>query len=153
FTYTSDTNFSGADSFTYKANDGTADGQPATVTLVVTPSASVLFSDDFTRATDPGPLSPWNNQTGNWSWTGGALKGGTNTPFFGYGFAYLNNTWTNYSVEGRLRFSALNSFGGGLGGRLNPANGAHYAAWIYPDNSPGGSRILRLVKFQNWNAF
>lgn len=37
FTYTPAVNFNGTDSFTYKANDGTADSGTATVTLTVTP--------------------------------------------------------------------------------------------------------------------
>ena len=37
FTYTPDANFNGADSFTYKANDGTADSNVATVSITVTP--------------------------------------------------------------------------------------------------------------------
>jgi hypothetical protein len=40
-----------------------------------------------------------------------------------------------------------------LGGRLNPATGAHYAAWIYPEGSPGGSDLLTLFKFQTWTTF
>ena len=44
-------------------------------------------------------------------------------------------------------------FGGGLAGRLNPATGARYAAWIYPEGSPGGSSMLKLLKFQNWSQF
>ncbi len=47
FTYTPDPNFSGVDSFTYKANDGTADSNTVTVTLNVTPvnDAPVITSD------------------------------------------------------------------------------------------------------------
>jgi VCBS repeat-containing protein len=37
FTYTPAANYNGADSFTYKANDGTADSNVATVTLTITP--------------------------------------------------------------------------------------------------------------------
>jgi hypothetical protein len=40
-----------------------------------------------------------------------------------------------------------------VGGFLNPTTGAHYAAWIYPENSPGGSRVLKLLKFQNWDTY
>jgi hypothetical protein len=36
-TYTPAANFNGADSFTFKANDGVLDSQPATVTITVTP--------------------------------------------------------------------------------------------------------------------
>ena len=62
------------------------------------------------------------------------------------------NIWTNYTVQGRVQFPA-GGYGGGIGGRLNPLSGAHYAAWIYPENSPGGDRQLKLIKFQNWSAF
>ncbi len=37
FTYTPDANFNGTDSFTYKANDGQADTNAATVTITVNP--------------------------------------------------------------------------------------------------------------------
>jgi|GEM_PF-6131431 len=37
YTYTPNGDYNGTDSFTYKANDGTADSQPATVNLTVTP--------------------------------------------------------------------------------------------------------------------
>ncbi|MCO6187036.1 tandem-95 repeat protein, partial [Rhizobium sp. L1K21] len=39
FTYTPAANFSGIDSFTYRANDGTANGNPVTVTIDVAPVA------------------------------------------------------------------------------------------------------------------
>jgi VCBS repeat-containing protein len=54
FTYTPDENFEGADSFTYKANDGTADGNVATVTLTVNPQndAPVAAADSYTIAED-----------------------------------------------------------------------------------------------------
>src|SRR5207244_1086648 len=54
FTYTPNANFNGTDSFTYKANDGTTDGNTATVTLTVTavndaPSAT---ADGYTTSED-----------------------------------------------------------------------------------------------------
>src|SRR5689334_7724654 len=80
------------------------------------------------------------------------LVGGTNDPL-SYGFAFIDTNWTDYSVEGKIQFSATDAFGGGLGGRLNPATGAHYAAWIYPDHSTSfrGGNLLALIKFQDWN--
>jgi hypothetical protein len=107
-----------------------------------------LFFDDFTRTNDPGPLSPWVPQAGTWTVTGGVLLGGTNAPQT-YGSVFLTNSWTNFSVEASIRFPT-GAYGAGLGGRLNPATGAHYAAWIYPEGSLGGSGSLKLVKFQNW---
>ncbi len=44
FTYTPNTNFSGTDSFTYKANDGNLDSNVATVTITVNPSGNELTS-------------------------------------------------------------------------------------------------------------
>jgi len=110
-----------------------------------------LFSDNFTRGTDPGPTAPWVVQSGVWTVTGGIMQAGTNATF-SYGNANIANNWTNYTVQARFRFQA-NAFGGGLGARLDVSSGAHYAAWIYPENSPGGSNVLRLLKFQTLNSF
>src|SRR5439155_43591 len=113
FTYTPPATFVGTNTFTYRANDGLSNSGIATVIMSVLPAVP-LFSDDFTRGTDPAALSlPWVVQSGNWSVTGGALKGGTNT-LMSYAFAYITNSWTNYSVQARLRF-LTNGFGGGLG--------------------------------------
>ena len=150
FTYSPAANFIGTDSFTYQASDGQTNSNTATVTILVLATTN-SFSDNFTRGTDPGPLSPWLAQSGAWTVTGGALQGGTNS-HFSYAYVYLTNTWTNFSVEGRIQLPA-GAFGGALGGRLNPITGAHYAAWLYPEGSPGGSSILRLIKFQNWTNF
>ena len=53
FTYTPDADFSGADSFTYKANDGTDDGNTVTVDITVNPINDVpLALDDSFGAID-----------------------------------------------------------------------------------------------------
>lgn len=44
FTYTPKAGFSGQDSFTYVASDGTDDSQPATVTLTVVPTPPILIA-------------------------------------------------------------------------------------------------------------
>jgi len=110
-----------------------------------------LFADDFTRTTDPGPLTPWVAQSGKWSVTGGLLQGGRNG-FQTYAHAYLTNNWTNYSVQAQFSFPS-GADGGGIGAYLDPTSGAHYGAWIYPEDSPGGSRALKLLKFQNWTTW
>jgi len=110
-----------------------------------------LFYDGFSRGADPGPLTPWTARVGNWSVTGGAMRSGLNTPF-SYADAYITNLFTNCTVQGRFAFP-VGAFGGGIGGRLNPTTGSHYAAWMYPENSAGGSNVLRLVKFQDWTTF
>ena len=54
FTYTPDANFNGADSFTYKANDGTLDSAPVTVSLTVNPvdDAPAAVADSYTTNED-----------------------------------------------------------------------------------------------------
>jgi hypothetical protein len=110
-----------------------------------------LFSDDFTRDIDPGPLLPWVVHSGAWSVTGGMLK--VTNVLDSFGFAYVTNSWTNYSVQARVRFSSTSADGGGIGGRFNPYSGGHYAAWISPEGSPSGSNILQLLKFQYWEGY
>ena len=146
FTYVPATGFSGTDSFTYRANDGLSNSVPATVTIFVL-SIVPLYSDDFAR-TD---LLPWVAQSGVWAVTNGVLQGGVNSTM-SYGVAYLTNTWTNYSVQASLQFPA-GAFGGGIDGCLNPATGARYALWVYPEGSAGGSTTLKLIKFQTYSSF
>ena len=96
FGYTPSNNFSGTDTFTYKANDGISNSTPATVTLTVLPTTT-LFFDNFAS----GQVSPWVVETGNWAVAGGALFSGLNSAG-SYGFAYLTNVWTNFSFRDRL---------------------------------------------------
>src|SRR5204863_412426 len=58
FTYTPALNYNGSDSFTYKANDGTADSNVATVTLSVAAvnDAPVAGNDSY-NATEDTPLT------------------------------------------------------------------------------------------------
>ncbi len=56
FTYTPNASFSGSDSFTYKANNGTADSNTATVTITVTTSTSCPCTI-WSASTVPGTAS------------------------------------------------------------------------------------------------
>ena len=55
--------FTGADSFTYRANDGGLNSSLTTVSITVN-SANPLFSENFTRGADPAPISPWTDMEG-----------------------------------------------------------------------------------------
>jgi VCBS repeat-containing protein len=62
FAYTPAANYNGSDSFTYKVNDGTADSNPATVSLTINPvnDAPVAAGDSYSTNEDtalsvPGP--------------------------------------------------------------------------------------------------
>jgi hypothetical protein len=149
FVYSPTNGFTGDDTFAYNLTDAQGDTSTAQVTISVS-SGDVLLADDFSRAADPGSLTPWIANSGDWTVSGGAISG-TNNPLL-YANAYVTNVWGDYRVEARVRF-APGAFGGGIGGRVNAVNGAHYAAWIYPEGSPGGSGVLKLVKFQDWTVF
>jgi hypothetical protein len=151
FSYTPNSNFFGADSFSYRAGDGQTNSNPATVTFMITPPG-YLFYDDLTRATNPSTLAPWTQQLGNWTVTNNSMTSTSPTNAYGYAW-YHDPSWTNYTAQARIRFSTLGAWGGGIGGRLNPATGSHYGAWIYPDGSVGGSMVLKLVKFEGWTTW
>jgi hypothetical protein len=133
------------DCFTYQATDGTNNFGSALVSIQVTQTGG-LFNDDFTRC--DGRLLPWQVCSGQWSNAGGIMQGSRSQPN-NYSYCYLTNSWADYSIKAAIQFPA-GAFGGGLGGRLNPNSGAHYAAWIYPEGSQGGSNELKLVKFSSW---
>jgi Bacterial Ig domain/Cadherin-like domain len=148
FNYQSTNNFAGVDDFTYKATDGQTTSSVATAAIEVIPTGK-LFLDNFTHS----PLWPWIQESGAWGITNNLLTG--TSPFESYGHAYLSNNWTDYLVQGQIQFSTTNAWGGGIGGRLtDPINGSHYAAWVYPENSPGGSgngsAIMKIIKFNSW---
>ena len=135
--------------YTYATTVPTNTPVPPTSTPTATGTVA-LFSDDFTRQPgDPSPLSPWTAQTGAWTVSNGVLQGSNTSNQYVYAYYAPQTTWTDYTVQARFQFPA-GAFGGGLGGRLNAATGAHYGAWIYPDGSPGGSNVLKLVKFRDW---
>lgn len=153
FVYTPLANYVGSDSFTYLANDGTTSSNTATVTVSVAAVSEILFSDDFTRVPgEPTPLSPWVSVLGSWAVTDGVLQGSGAALSYSQVYYAPAPLWDNYSVEGRFKFAAT-AFGGGLGCRVNPATGAHYAAWIYPDTSAAGGNMLVLGKMWSWTTY
>jgi VCBS repeat-containing protein len=153
FTYTPVTGYVGSDSFTYRASDGALTSGSATVSLTVTSTGNVLFADNFTRSiSPPAPLSPWTGSMGTWAVTSGVLNG--SGAAFDYSHIYYAPAplWDNYAVEAGFKYASA-AFGGGLGCRLNPATGAQYAAWVYPDNSVAGHNVLVLGKMWDWTTY
>jgi len=159
FSYQAPTNYTGMDSFTYQAADNQGTSTVATVDIMILPSGD-LFYDNFARPSGLSSIFPWVDQSGAWNVTNNLLSGISD--FNGYGYAYTGDTnWTDYSVQAQLQFSDPNAWGGAVGGRLNPATGTHYAAWVYPEGSPwgptngaaGGVAYLQLIKYQNWLAY
>lgn len=152
FTYNPTTNYTGSDSFVYRASDGSLTGNSATVNISVASAGTMLFSDDFTRSADPPPLSPWTSVMGTWGVTAGVMNGSGTAMSYSHSYYAPVTLWDNFAVEGRFRFAAA-AFGGGIGCRVNPATGAHYAAWIYPDNSAAGRNMLVLGKMWDWTTY
>ena len=162
FTYTPSNNFVGIDSFNYQATDGSLTSSVATVTIDVTPPGA-LFYDNFTRSlSSSNSLFPWIYQDGIWGITNDVLQGiGNSDPGF-YGHVYIATNWTDYSIQAQIQFVSTTMFAGGIGGRLDPTTGAHYVAWVFPEESQGpnypptigatGVPVLKLMKFQVWDA-
>ena len=111
FTYTPTTGYSGPDSFTYHAHDGTANSNVVTVSLTVTAPTSTSISGVVSKAGGAGPL------TGS------------------YVTAYeaTSATWTNYGVTDATGAYAINLPAGSykLLVQTNTAG--------YPDTWHGGS--------------
>jgi hypothetical protein len=121
---------------------GTSNAQTFTIN---SPVVGELLSDDFSRPSgSTDPLLPWIAELGNWSVSSGVLQGSATANQYAYAYTTDTPEWTDYSVQAEIQMSA-GSFGGGIGGRVDPATGAHYGAWIYP-----GTNQLKLWKFRGW---
>ena len=124
FTYIPVTNYSGADSFTYMANDGTTNSAPATVSLTVNPLLSCFPA--------PANLVGWWPGDGNAndiaSVNNGTLQGGATAGAIGevgpaFSFNGTNSYVqipdaaalkpTNLTVEAWVKFTSLDSVGSG----------------------------------------
>jgi 3-keto-disaccharide hydrolase len=114
-------------------------------------ASNVVFSDDFGAAADGSDqLAPWKNVYGSWTIGGGLIS--TTSRQNEYAFAYRDAAWSDYTFEGRFQLKA-DAFAAGIGGRVNPANGAHYGAWVHSDGSSRGLNVLKLVKFSSWTTW
>jgi hypothetical protein len=151
FTYTANNGFTGVDSFTYEDADTLTNSSAVQATLMTLPPGA-LFFDSLARSTNTSDISPWVPQLGSWGITNNLLSGTTVSNAYGFAY-YSKSTWPDYAVQASVQFSSTNAWGGGVGGRLNPTTGAHYAAWIYPDGSGGGSKMLKLIKFEGWTVW
>jgi hypothetical protein len=115
----------------------------ASTTYTYVAAASVAFADTF----NDGDASGWAvsplGLAGAWTVTGGALG------FSGIGHTQLvlgGSGWADYSVEVTYRLSSLANFPGGLRGRVDPATGAGYEAWL----SPGTGQVI-LYRVTGWS--
>jgi hypothetical protein len=90
FFYTPDLDFNGEDSFTYTANDGTADSNVATITITVLPVNDPPAVGPITAPVDPAPVNTTVNASATftdvdladeheavWNWGDGSTSTGT----------------------------------------------------------------------------
>ena len=151
FTYTPTSGFTGVDGFLYQTISGSLTSSVAVASISVA-SSNELFYDNFSRPANTNSIFPWVAESGNWNISNNQMV--ATSPLGSYGYAYYNGNWTNFSVQAQIQFSSTNGWGGGIGARMNPGTGAHYAVWILPEFSPGGPKngtpVLQLLKYENW---
>ncbi|HWZ45574.1 MAG TPA: family 16 glycoside hydrolase [Candidatus Saccharimonadales bacterium] len=114
--------------------------QTVPVTLTV---AGLLMSSNF----DDGTMKGWANsplgRTQDWSVINGDLvnNGGGHTQVFAG-----DGVWADYDLQVDVKLASLSDYPGGIRGRVNPATGASYALWLYPNE-----RIVKLYRTVGWN--
>ncbi len=109
----------------------------------VTDGSGTLFADDFS----PRPLRRWTVSPlglgGGWDGSAGAAAydGGGHTQLWAG-----NPSWTDYTVEAKVRVANAADYPGGIRGRLDTSTGGSYAAWIYP-----GAGKIKLWRHSVWH--
>jgi hypothetical protein len=99
--------------------------------------AGPIFYDPF----NSGAATPWTFYQGSHLFTTGILR--LNAVQNNGAYAYVRTNWTNISVSADIKLGAT-SYGGAVGLRYNPTNGASYQAWIY------SSGRFAIKKYSNW---
>ncbi len=113
---------------------------------------NVVWQDTFGPDT-PNLLPPWNSVMGTWNVSNGILQGSGSPSTFAVAYTGTTPLWTKYSVQAQVQFPT-GAFGGGISGRVNPATGTRYVAYILPGgNSGNGSPQLSLAKFHDWTSW
>jgi hypothetical protein len=106
-------------------------------------AAATLLADDF----GPKPLAAWQPSplglAGNWDASAGtaSYNGGGHTQLW-----TGDGAWTDYRFEVKVRLATGQNYPGGIRGRIDPATGAGYAAWLYP-----GDGVIKLFRAAAWN--
>jgi VCBS repeat-containing protein len=148
--YTPDADYYGTDSFTYKANDGTTDSLPATVTVTVNPvndAPSFTPGSDQTVAEDAGPQSV--------SWATNISAGPPNESGQSISFTVTNNNNPLFSAQpaispsGTLTYTpaanangsatvtvTLKDNGGTANGGVDQSAPVHFTITVTPVNDP-----------------
>jgi serine protease len=94
-TYTPNTDYNGADSFTFKVNDGTADSNTATVNITVTeaPTSPTMHIDSINMSNDTKSAGP---NVFTWALATVTIVDSSNNPVSG---AQITGTWSNLTSD------------------------------------------------------
>lgn len=134
FTYTPNTNYSGPDAFTYKANDGTADSGIATVTINVAPVNDPPIAQNDSATTPRNTPAIVNVLTNDTDVDGGTLAIVSFTQ--GANGAVINNGNGTLTYSPNLNFTGSDSFGYSITDGQGGTNSASVNVTVTP---PGGT--------------
>ena len=117
-----------------------ADTVPGQLTLA---PPTTVFSDNFSDASWTN--SHWTVQSGSWTVNNGYynLVGQPGV----LSVAYAGNSWSDYSVEARVRYVS-GQYGGEISARLNSSAGSRYSFVLCPNGA--GPNRTSLIKFASW---
>lgn len=127
-------------SITVTAPGASNSPQVIPVTLTV---AGLLMTSNF----DDGAMQGWAisplGRAQNWSIINGSLvnNGGGHTQVFAG-----DGNWSDYDLQVDVKLASLSDYPGGIRGHVNPATGASYALWLYPNE-----RLVKLYRTAAWN--
>jgi len=119
-----------------------ANGSPQTIAVSLTMTGLLLqstFSDGTLAGWAYSPLG----LAANWSVANSTVSynGGGHTQIYAG-----NGNWQDYTIQADFLLTSLSDYPGGIRGRVNPASGAAYAAWIYPAEG-----VIKLWRASAWN--
>lgn len=106
---------------------GAADS-PQTISVSLNVTNFLLVSNFANQGLQGWVVSPLGSGA-NWSVVNGAAQ------YSGAGNSQIyagDSSWTDYSLNVPFRLSSMQDWPGGIRGRVNPATGAGYMAWVYP---------------------
>jgi hypothetical protein len=119
-----------------------AANSPQTISVSLSVTNFLLATNFANQGAQGWVVSPLGLAS-NWSVVNGAMQfsGGGNSQIYAG-----NSSWTDYAVNVPFELTGLQDWPGGIRGRVNPATGAGYMAWVYPALSE-----VILYKASGWS--
>ncbi|MGI8770894.1 MAG: BACON domain-containing protein [Acidobacteriaceae bacterium] len=127
-------------SVTISSSNSQNSPQQVAVSLTVT---AILMQSTFANGTLDGWAYSPLGLAANWSVANNAVSyngGGATQLYAG------NGAWTDYTAQTSFLLSSPSDYPGGLRARVDPATGAAYLAWLYPNEG-----VIKLLRITQWN--